>query len=96
MVPETISLHIETIAQMHQMLDVAKPRHPLFSILRFEDFPKIEIEQRTRLITDFYQVTYFRLAIVHSPGLSPLTSFGQENKGVWLFRVCGKRSFDII
>jgi AraC family transcriptional activator of pobA len=57
MVPETVSLHIETIAQMHQLLDVAKPRHPLFSILRFEDFPDIEIEQRTRLVTDFYQVT---------------------------------------
>ncbi|MBS7564781.1 helix-turn-helix transcriptional regulator [Mucilaginibacter sp. Bleaf8] len=55
--PETVSIHIETIAQMHQMLDVAKPRHPLFSILRFEDFPEIEIEQRTRLITNFYQVT---------------------------------------
>jgi AraC family transcriptional activator of pobA len=55
--PETINIHIETVAQMHQMLNVAKPRHPLFSILRFEDFPKIEIEQRTRLVTEFYQVT---------------------------------------
>jgi AraC family transcriptional activator of pobA len=55
--PEIVSIHIETIAQMHRMLEVTKPRHPMFSILRFEDFPEIEVKQRTRLVTDFYQVT---------------------------------------
>ena len=29
----------------------------MVSLIRFEDFPEIKIEQRTRLVTDFYQVT---------------------------------------
>lgn len=53
----TKNIHIETIGKMHLLLGIAKPKHPLFSVIRFEDFPKVEIEQRTRLITDFYQVT---------------------------------------
>ncbi|KAA6438416.1 helix-turn-helix transcriptional regulator [Dyadobacter flavalbus] len=53
----TATVHIQSISQLHQLLQMPKPRHPLVSLIRFEDFPEIKIEQRTRLITDFYQVT---------------------------------------
>jgi AraC-like DNA-binding protein len=36
---------------------VSKPKHPLFSIHRFEDFPSVEPAQRIKLISDFYQIT---------------------------------------
>jgi AraC family transcriptional activator of pobA len=51
------TVHIQSITQLHQLLQLPKPKHPLVSLIRFEDFPPIKIEQRTRLITDFYQVT---------------------------------------
>lgn len=54
---DTFSVHIQSITQQHQLSGLAKPKHPLFSLLRFEDFPKSEIEQRTRLISDLYQIT---------------------------------------
>ncbi|WP_138481980.1 helix-turn-helix domain-containing protein [Dyadobacter bucti] len=53
----TTTVHIQSISQLHQLLQLPKPRHPLVSLTRFEDFPEIKIEQRTRLITEFYQVT---------------------------------------
>jgi len=53
----TTTVHIQSISQLHQLLQLPKPRNPLVSLIRFEDFPEIKIEQRTRLLTDFYQVT---------------------------------------
>jgi AraC family transcriptional activator of pobA len=53
----TTTVHVQTITQLHQLLQLPKPKHPLVSLIRFEDFPAIKIEQRTRLVTDFYQVT---------------------------------------
>ena len=54
---DILTVHIQSIAQQHQVAGLAKPKHPLFSLLRFEDFPKIEIEQRIKLISDLYQIT---------------------------------------
>ncbi|MCF0051580.1 helix-turn-helix domain-containing protein [Dyadobacter sp. LJ53] len=53
----TTTVHIQSISQLHQLLQLPKPRHPMVSLIPFEDFPEIKIEERTRLITDFYQVT---------------------------------------
>ena len=53
----TTTVHIQSIAQLHQLLEMSKPKHPLVSLIRFENFPEIKIDQRTRLITDFYQIT---------------------------------------
>ncbi|PMD90515.1 AraC family transcriptional regulator [Siphonobacter sp. BAB-5405] len=53
----TPTVHIQSITQLHQLLEQPKPRHPLVSLIRFEDFPAIKIEQRTRLISDCYQIT---------------------------------------
>lgn len=41
---------------MHRVAGISKPKHPLFSILRFEHFPQPELTQRTKLISDFYQI----------------------------------------
>lgn len=54
---EIENIHIKTIGQMHQLLGISKPKHPLFSIVRFEDISKLKIQKRTRMIADFYQIT---------------------------------------
>lgn len=51
------TVHIHSVAHQHQLLHMAKPRHPLFSLLRFDDFPVIELEQRVKLLSDLYQIT---------------------------------------
>ncbi|UOQ74373.1 helix-turn-helix domain-containing protein [Hymenobacter cellulosilyticus] len=53
----TSTVHIQSITQLHQLLGLPKPTHPLVSLIQFEQFPPITIAQRTRLITDFYQIT---------------------------------------
>jgi len=53
----TVNIHFSSIPALHQLLRIEKPRHPLFSIIRFEDFPEINNDERTRLIADFHQIT---------------------------------------
>lgn len=55
--PESTTVHIQSIARLHQLLGMAKPKHPLFSLVRFEDFSGNQVTQRVRLISDFYQIT---------------------------------------
>lgn len=55
--PDILTIHFKTIADFHRVAGVSKPKHPLFSIHRFEDLPQAESVQRTRLISDFYQIT---------------------------------------
>jgi len=54
---ESLTVHIQSITQQHQIMDLVKPKNPLFSLLRFEDCPKIDVEQRVKLISDLYQIT---------------------------------------
>ncbi len=49
-------IHIKTLSQQHQLLGIESPKHPLFSIMRFEDIPKIENEERVKKLSDFYQI----------------------------------------
>ena len=51
------TVNIKSVTQQQQLLGLAKPKHPLFNLLRFENFPKIEVEQRTKLISELYQIT---------------------------------------
>src|SRR5690554_6637567 len=51
------TVYIKSIAQQQQLSGLPKPKHPLFSIVQFKDFPKSEVEQRTKLISDLYQIT---------------------------------------
>ncbi|MGS2763694.1 helix-turn-helix domain-containing protein [Sinomicrobium sp. M5D2P9] len=55
-----IVLHFKSTSQLHEAVGIAKTKHPLFSILRFEDLPKVENNQRIKLISDFYQITLKR------------------------------------
>jgi len=52
------TVHIKTINQHHALLDIQKPKHPLFSILRFEEMPEVVIQEKTRLISDYYQIAF--------------------------------------
>jgi AraC family transcriptional activator of pobA len=54
---DTLNIHFKSITEFHQLLGIYKPRHPLFSVTRFEDYPPIENDSRARLISDFYQIT---------------------------------------
>ncbi|PRD48711.1 helix-turn-helix domain-containing protein [Sphingobacterium haloxyli] len=54
---DTYTIHFKTISELHQVVGISKPKHPQFSIYRFEDLPKLENVKRTKLISDFYQIT---------------------------------------
>ncbi len=53
----TQTIYLKTVFQLHEMIGVAKPKHPLFSILRFEDLPIVKTDQRLKIIADYYQIT---------------------------------------
>jgi len=55
---DTLNIHFKSVSDFHQLLKIAKSKHPLFSITRFEDFPETTIDKRVRLISDFYQITF--------------------------------------
>ncbi len=40
------------------MLGIEKPKHPLFSILQFENIPEVSLTERTKLIFDYYQIVF--------------------------------------
>lgn len=52
------TVHIKSITQCHQSLHIDKPKHPLFSIYKFEDIPQVHIAERTKLIFDYYQIVF--------------------------------------
>jgi AraC family transcriptional activator of pobA len=52
------TIYVKSIAQSHRALGIKKPKHPLFSIVRFEDMPKTEVPVKTRLIFDYYQIVF--------------------------------------
>lgn len=54
----TSTIHLQSITDMHKVVGISGPKHPMFSILRFENFPKPELTQRTKLISDFYQIAF--------------------------------------
>lgn len=51
-------LHIDSLAELHKQLVFFPPKHPLFTVLQFKDFPAIEFEDGVKLSTDFYQITF--------------------------------------
>lgn len=54
------SLHLTSIAEQHQLLALPTPAHPLVSLLRFEDFPRLPNTGTVRLTLDFYTITLKR------------------------------------
>lgn len=53
----SLLLEIKSVAKQHELMGFGKPKHPLISLQRFSDIPPMESSERTRLITDFYQIT---------------------------------------
>lgn len=51
-------LHIGSLVELHKLLGFATPKHPLFTVLRFQDFPPVELEDDMMLSADFYQITF--------------------------------------
>lgn len=40
---DILTIANKTLAQQHQLMGAAKPKHPMFSVIRFEDVPKIKM-----------------------------------------------------
>jgi AraC family transcriptional regulator, transcriptional activator of pobA len=54
----TVSVYkIESIGEMHKIMLLPKPLHPLVSIHRFETVPKVKPEEIVRFTTGFYSIT---------------------------------------
>lgn len=51
-------IHISSLSELHKLLEFPKPRNPLCSILRFEAFPKLELDHKVKLSADFFQITF--------------------------------------
>ena len=54
---DILTVSITNLSDLHKALGIAGPKHPLFSIIKFEDLPVLNNPERTKLILDFYQVT---------------------------------------
>lgn len=50
-------IRVPSISRHHQLAALPKPKHPLVSIYRFDDFPVIPTPMDFRATTDFYSVT---------------------------------------
>jgi AraC family transcriptional activator of pobA len=54
---DILTVSFTNLSDLHKALGIAGPKHPLFSIIKFEDLPVLNNPERTKLILDFYQVT---------------------------------------
>lgn len=54
---DILTLSFTNLSDLHKALGIAGPKHPLFSIIKFEDLPVLNNPERTKLILDFYQIT---------------------------------------
>lgn len=50
------TIEVKSITQSYQLLGIGKPKHPLFSVVKFENLHQVTNETRLRLIFDFYQI----------------------------------------
>jgi AraC-like DNA-binding protein len=56
MAKDILTVSFTNLVDLHKALGIASPRHPLFSIIKFEDLPVLNNPERTKLILAFYQV----------------------------------------
>lgn len=57
MAKDIITVSFTNLSDLHKALGIAGPKHPLFSIIKFEDLPVLNNPERTKLVLDFYQIT---------------------------------------
>jgi AraC-like DNA-binding protein len=48
--------HSRSVSELHRTSGWHKPKHPLFSVVKFEDVPEQEVTERIKLVADFYQI----------------------------------------
>lgn len=65
-------IRVTSISQHHQFVGLHKPEHPLISIVRFEDFPALATDIKTKFTLDFYTVTIKQDCVCK-------TTYGQTN-----------------
>ena len=50
---DILTVRFTNLSDLHKALGIAGPKHPLFSIIKFEDLPVLNNPERTKLILDF-------------------------------------------
>ncbi len=56
MLTDSLTIHLKSISELHEAGGMPKPKHPLFSIQRFEEIPELNHTQHTRLVSDLYHI----------------------------------------
>ena len=49
-------IHIKTIAEYHRLRELAKPEHPLISVIKFENLKRLSTDSPISLIHNFYTI----------------------------------------
>jgi AraC-like DNA-binding protein len=60
MIPENNPIRIKTISQFHSLRGLPKPKHPLISVINFEDMAQSSESLTPSLIFDFYMISVKR------------------------------------
>jgi AraC family transcriptional activator of pobA len=60
MIPENNPIRIKTISQFHTLRGLPKPKHPLISVINFEDMEQTSGSLKQSLIFDFYMISVKR------------------------------------
>lgn len=60
MTPENNPIRIKTISQFHSLRGLPKPKHPLISVINFEDMAQTSESLTQSLIFDFYMISVKR------------------------------------
>ncbi|WP_231489720.1 AraC family transcriptional regulator [Pedobacter sp. Leaf170] len=55
-----VPIRIKTISEFHSLRGLPKPKHPLISVLNFEDMAKNPVIGQQRLMFDFYMISVKR------------------------------------
>lgn len=53
-------VQINSIDALHKAMGFQKPKHPLFSVHRYENVKQIFLDEELKLVTDLYQITLKR------------------------------------
>ena len=58
--PDTPLIRIKTISEYHKIMGLAKPEHPLVSVINFEDIKRQQREGLVNFVYEFYSVSMKR------------------------------------
>jgi AraC family transcriptional activator of pobA len=57
MAKDILTVNFKHLSELHKALRIGSPKHPLFSIVKFEQLPALNNPEPIKLIFDFYQIT---------------------------------------